>query len=361
MLLLPRRRTDPFFMPPTRTASRSPSPPIAAVYAVAIVIIVGIGDYLTGYEISFSIFYLLAIAMAVWFVGRGFAVLIAILSVAAWYVADFAAGAPFSNRFALFWNGTIALAFYLIAIALLSLAKASQESLEARVRQRTVELTDEMAGRERLEKEILAVSERERRLIGHDLHDSLCQHLTGTALAGQVLGENLAAKSLPEAGGAYRVVELIEEGITLARNLARGLSPFQLEADGLPATLETLAAATSDQFGITCRFVCEIPPAIHDIATATHLYRIAQEAISNAVRHGKARSIAITLGMIGDDIELRIEDDGIGVAEPLPRQDGMGLRIMQHRATMIGGSFHIARMARGTVVTCTFRNPETTT
>ena len=326
--------------------------------AIAIVFIVGIGDYLTGYEISFSIFYLLAISLAVWFVGRGFAVITAVLSVVAWVAGDFAAGAPFSNRFALFWNAAIALAFYLLTIALLSIVKASQESLEARVRQRTAELTGEMVGRERLEKEILSVSERERRLIGHDLHDSLCQHLTGTALAGQVLGEKLAAKSLPEANDAYRVVELTEQGITLARNLARGLSPFQLEADGLQGSLETLATATSDQFGIECHFVCSTPPEIADIAVATHLYRIAQEAISNAVRHGKAKHITITLAMEGDDCTLRIEDDGTGLPGALPSQSGMGLRIMQHRAAMIGGSFRIARTPKGTVATCTFGNPE---
>ena len=342
----------------THPHSRSPSPHGAAVLAIAIVFVVGVGDYLTGYEISFSIFYLLAISLAVWFVGRGFAVVTAVLSVVAWVAGDFAAGAQFASRFVLFWNAAIALAFYLLTVALLSIVKASQESLEARVRQRTAELTEEMGERERLEKEILSVSERERRLIGHDLHDSLCQHLTGTALAGQVLGEKLAAKSLPEANDAYRVVELTEQGITLARNLARGLSPFQLEADGLQGSLETLASAASDQFGIACRFECDTPPDNVDIATATHLYRIAQEAISNAVRHGKAKHITIALGMNGDDFTLRIEDDGTGLPEPRPNHPGMGLRIMQHRATMIGGIFNIARKAVGTSVTCTFGNPE---
>ena len=342
----------------TRPDSRPPSPLVAAVLAIAIVFVVGIGDYLAGFEISFSIFYLLAIALAVWFVGRGFAVVTAILSVAVWFLGDFAAGAPFSNRFVVFWNAAIALVFYLLTIALLSIAKASQESLEARVRQRTLELTKEMASRERLEKEILSVSERERRLIGHDLHDSLCQHLTGTALAGQVLGEKLAAKSLPEANDAYRVVELTEQGITLARNLARGLSPFQLEAAGLQGSLETLASSASEQFGIACRFVNDMAPDIADIATATHLYRIAQEAISNAVRHGKAKHITLTLGMDGDDCVLQIEDDGTGLPELPPNHPGMGLRIMQHRATMIGGTFRIASTATGTVATCTFSNPE---
>jgi len=358
MLLRFSRRSDLRSRVSTTAHPQSPSPPVAAVSAVAIVLIVGTADYFTGYEISFSIFYLLAIALAVWFVGRGFAVATAVLSVGVWFAGDFAAGAPFHNRFVLFWNAAIALAFYLLTIALLSIVKAAQESLEARVRLRTSELTDEMTGRERLEKEILAVSERERRLIGHDLHDSLCQHLTGTALAGQVLGEKLASKSLPEADAAYRVVELIEEGITLARNLARGLSPFQLEADGLPVSLETLAATTSDQFGVACRFASETRPEIRDLAKATHLYRIVQEAISNAVRHGKAKNVTIRLEQDDEEITLRIEDDGMGMQEPQANHPGMGLRIMRHRATMMGGSFRVERMARGTAVACTFKNPD---
>lgn len=123
--------------------------------------------------------------------------------------------------------------FYFIVVWLLSSLRSFHRELEATVRQRTQALTQEMAERQRLEEEILRVSERERRSIGHDLHDSLCQHLTGTALAGQVLGERLAAKSLPEAADAEKVVGLVEEGITLARNLARGLYPVDVEAGGL--------------------------------------------------------------------------------------------------------------------------------
>jgi signal transduction histidine kinase len=335
---------------------RLPSRSFAAAAAIVIVLIVGFADYLTGYEVSLSVFYVLAIALATWFVGRWFAIFTAVLSVAVWFLGDLAAGARFS-RFIFIWNAAIALAFYLLTIGLLSIVKASQETLGERVRFRTLALTDEMAERERLEKEILAITERERRLIGHDLHDSLCQHLTGTALAGQVLGETLASKSLPEAASAYRVVELVEEGITIARNLARGLSPLQLEADGLPVALESLAATTADQFKLHCRFVCDRPEPLEDLATATHLYRIAQEAISNAARHGKAKNITITFAGSDEDATLSIEDDGSGLPEPLPRGQGMGLRIMTHRAAMIGGSFSIRRGARGgTVAACTFKS-----
>jgi len=243
-------------------------------------------------------------------------------------------------------------------VEMLSNLRTSQDRLESKVRERTAALTREMAKREELEKELLAVSERERRLIGHDLHDSLCQHLTGTALAGQVLGEKLAARSLPEADDASRVVELIEDGITLARNLARGLSPLQLESDGLEVALESLAATAADQFKIRCQFVCETVDLLNDLAAATHLYRIAQEAISNAVRHGKAKSVTLTLTGSSDAATLRIEDDGVGLPEFSPRREGMGLRIMAHRAAILGGQFSIhRRLSGGTIAECNFKYP----
>src|SRR5271165_1988590 len=111
-----------------------------------------------------------------------------------------------------------------------------------------------MAERERLERELLEISEREQRRIGHDLHDSLCQHLTGAALAGQVLEEKLAARRLPEAGDASKVVELVEEGISLSRKLAKGLHPIEMEAEGLMQALEELVATSTELFKVSCRF-----------------------------------------------------------------------------------------------------------
>lgn len=322
------------------------------------VVVVGLGDYLAGYEVSFSIFYLAAISVGAWLIGRPFAWLLSALSVICWIGGDFAAGAKFANPFVPMWNATIAFAFYLIMVEMLSNLRTSQDQLEGKVRERTAALTLEMNKREDLEKELLAVSERERRLIGHDLHDSLCQHLTATALAGQVLGEKLAARSLPEADDASRVVELIEDSITLARNLARGLSPLQLESDGLEVALESLAATAADQFKIDCQFVCETADPLDDLAAATHIYRNSQEAISNAVRHGKARSVTLTLTGSSDAATLRIEDDGTGLPAFPPRREGMGLRIMAHRAAILGGQFSIRRRASGgTVAECNFKYP----
>ena len=218
-------------------------------------------------------------------------------------------------------------------------------------------LVREMAERQRLEEEILQISEREQRRIGHDLHDSLCQHLTATALAGQVLGERLAAKSLPEAADAAKVVELVEEGITLARNLARGLYPVQMEAEGLMAAFEDLAANITRGARVRCVFERDAPVLMHDDAAATHLYRIAQEAVRNAIQHGKPKRIGIALSERNGQVTLTVEDDGVGVPDTCERA-GLGIRIMAHRAAMIGGSFAIEPAPTGgTIVTCSFPKP----
>ena len=321
--------------------------------ALLIVAVIGAADYLTGFETSFSIFYLLAIGLAAWFVNRGFAVFISILSVTVSLAGDLVRGAHFSNPFVPAWNAVILLAFYLVVVWLLALLRSTYCNLEGLVRQRTAALTDEMAERERLERELLEISEREQRRIGQDLHDGLCQHLTGATLAGQVLEEKLEALHLPVAADASRVVEIIEEGINLSRRLAKGLYPVEIEADGLMLALEEFADTTGKLFKVACQFHCDLPVLIHDSATAGHLYRIAQEAVGNAIKHGKATGILIRLDASEENTELSIADNGIGLPDPLPEKRGLGLRIMAHRSAMIGGVFQARRAETGgTRVTC---------
>jgi signal transduction histidine kinase len=317
--------------------------------------LIGLVDYLTGFEIMFSVFYLLVVALATWYVGRGFGLLMSVLSIVVWIGGDLAAGAHYSNPIIAVWNGLILLVLYSIVVLLLTALRSLQRDLESRVQERTHALRHEMAERQRLEEEILQISEREQRRIGHDLHDSLCQHLTATALAGQVLGERLASKSLPEAADAGKVVELVEDGITLARNLARGLYPVDMDAEGLMDAFRDLADSMSQGGRIRCVFECDAPVLIHDDAVATHLYRIAQEAVRNAILHGKPSRVSITLAERGGRVTLTVEDDGIGVPEGAEKSGGLGIQIMAHRAAMIGGSFAIEPgPTGGTIVTCSF-------
>ena len=330
----------------------------ALVVLITLLIVIGVGtvDYVTGWELSFSVFYLLAVGLATWFVGTRFAVFISVLSVAVSLGGDLANGGRYSTRLVPFWNASIVLGFYFVVVTLLAKLRSLYAELEARVRQRTMALTEEMAERERAERELLDISEREQQRIGHDLHDSLGQHLTGVALAGQVLKEKLSTRGLSEAADATKLVELMEEGIALSRKLAKGLHPVELEAEGLMQALEELAAISSDLFKISCRFDCDSPVLIRDAATSGHLYRIAQEAISNAVKHGKGKNISIQLEALDDGIAMRVKDDGLGLPDSLPRNAGMGLRIMAHRASMIGAIFSAKRDdTGGTVVSCVLK------
>lgn len=317
--------------------------------------LVGLVDYLTGFEIMFSVFYLLEVGLAAWYVGRGFGLVMSILSVGVWIGGDMAAGARYSNALVPVWNALILMVFYFIVVWLLTSLRSLHNELETRVQQRTQALTREMAERQRLEEEILQVSEREQRRIGHDLHDSLCQHLTATALAGQVLRERLAGKALPEASDAKKVVELVEDGIDLARNLARGLYPVEMDAEGLMAAFQELAANITKATKVRCVFECDAPVLIHNDAVAAHLYRIAQEAVRNAIAHGKPKRVGLNLSERNGMVKLTVEDDGVGLPEGTQDNSGLGIRIMAHRAVMVGGTFTIEPAPTGgTIVTCSF-------
>ena len=334
------------------------SKPFLMALCLGIVAAVGFVDYLTGYETFCFIFYLLAVFLAVWFVGSFSGGLISALSVVAWISSNIAAGERYSSYFVPVWNAMIMFVFYLVVVALLARLRTMHKELEERVRQRTVLLTKEIQERTRLQKELLETSERVQRRIGYDLYDGLCQHLTGTALVGQALGQKLADQSLPEAAEADRLVELIQEAIELTRTLARSLHPIEIQAGRLADNFQELAASASDQFKVSCQFECHQAaplPDANDVDVATHLYRIAQEAITNAVRHGKARHIDISLDSADNGIVLTIIDDGIGLPENARDGDGLGLRIMAYRASMIGATFNIERLSSltGTRVTCT--------
>jgi signal transduction histidine kinase len=332
------------------------SRPLLVFLTLLIVVGIGVVDYVTGWELSFSVFYLLAVGLATWFVGTRFAIFVSILSVAVSFGGDFATGGRYSFRVVPWWNASIVLTSYFVVVALLSKLRNLYADLETRVQHRTMALTEEMAERERVERELLEISEREQRRIGHDLHDSLGQHLTGAALAAQVLGEKLGTRGIPEAADANKVVQLVEQGIALSRKLAKGLHPIEMEADGLMQALDELASINSELFKISCRFDCDSPVLIRDTVSSGHLYRIAQEAVSNAVKHGKAKDISIQLETLDDGIALRVKDDGIGLPDPLPANAGMGLRIMAHRAGMIGGEFSAKRNgSAGTIVSCVVR------
>jgi signal transduction histidine kinase len=306
-------------------------------------------DYLTGYEQSLLLFYLVPVALATWFGGLYFGLACSVISVAAWIASDLFAGIPTVGA----WNLGMALAAYVVFAVLLSKLRTVLGDLENRVRERTKALRREIAERERLDREIAEVADRERRRLGQDLHDSLCQHLTGTALTAQTLREKLAIRSAPEIGEADKVVRYLEEGIDLSRNLARGFFSPELEAEGLMFALQSLAENTSERFQIACEFESEGLVRVPDSAAATQLYRIAQEAVMNAIKHAGARRVDIRLEESAANLTLSISDDGVGLPEKLTDQEGLGMRLMSHGAALIGAKFYAGRNPDGgTIVSC---------
>jgi signal transduction histidine kinase len=219
----------------------------------------------------------------------------------------------------------------------------------------------DISSRKLMEKQIAEVSDREQRRIGQDLHDSLCQHLVSVAFAAELLRDRLAQQGLAEAAQVENISEMVNEGISQARHLARGLYPVRLEVDGLSSALEELAAQVQARHNVACHFSCDEPVLIYDEVAGNNLYRIAQEAVNNSIKHGRGRNISIGLGAVEDELTLTIKDDGRGFPDAPASPQGMGLHIMNYRARMIGASLDIRRgVGGGTIVICSFHNEHVT-
>jgi PAS domain S-box-containing protein len=217
-------------------------------------------------------------------------------------------------------------------------------------------IAEDITERKRLEKDVLEISDRERARLGQDMHDDLCQQLISIAFASNMLTQKLRKESIPEAAASDEIACLLDGAITRARALARALFPVTLETEGLVVALQDLTATVGGRFQIECRLDCEEPVVVEDLAAATHLYRIAQEAITNAIRHAKASRIIVRLESADREIRLRVADDGIGIQDQKNGKRGMGLQTMYSRASLIGGSLQIERKeSGGTEVVCRMR------
>jgi signal transduction histidine kinase len=204
----------------------------------------------------------------------------------------------------------------------------------------------------RLERQILEISDREQARIGQDIHDGLCQQLIGLAFNAKSLDQSLNSQSRPEAASAHKICFLLDEAITEARRVCRGLYPVRLKTEGLVSALEELAHSVGERFSLPCD--CEVVNRrlLCDITTGTHLYRIAQEAVNNAVKHSGARRIRMRLSASEGGLELLVQDDGGGIRANTNPAGGMGMHIMDYRARTIGGSLEIQTNGGGTTVLC---------
>jgi signal transduction histidine kinase len=202
-------------------------------------------------------------------------------------------------------------------------------------------------------KMILEISTREQRRIGHDLHDGVCQQLAGIAFMTSALADELEEQKVPQAAQADRISTMINEVIDHTRSVARGLFPIWLEENGLASALEELATNASEIFKINCRFLNERGPANVENSVALHLYYIALEAVANAAKHGRAQNIVIRLEPAAERYCLSIQDDGTGFSVGSPATTGMGLRIMNYRARVVGAVLQLESLpGSGTRVAC---------
>jgi PAS domain S-box-containing protein len=209
--------------------------------------------------------------------------------------------------------------------------------------------------RKRLEREILEISSREQRRIGHDLHDGVCQQLAAIAYRMDILAEQLQEKGVAESSEAERVGGLVNEAINQTRGVARGLFPISLEENGLVSALEELAVNTSNLFKVRCQFSAAGPLPKVENGVALHLYYIAQEAVLNAAKHGRADNISISLTRANDRFILAIRDDGSGFELSDHGFKGMGIRIMRYRARVLGATLDLkSQPGQGTQISCVF-------
>ncbi|MCA1659158.1 MAG: PAS domain S-box protein, partial [Verrucomicrobiaceae bacterium] len=229
----------------------------------------------------------------------------------------------------------------------------SKDEMEQRVLERTRdliamnnELERTMSQRQQLEKELLEISEREKRRIGEDLHDMVCQELTATALFLKTTAKKLAIEAPPASQTLDEAAQIVNRNVGLTRDLARGLQPAELSGAGLKPALKALAEQACENTNIKCHFKAARGVRVTDEDIALHIYRVAQEAVKNAVKHAEAENILITLDRDKEHVCITIEDDGKGFTASR-RSKGLGLHIMRYRANALGGELKIERRKHG--------------
>jgi PAS domain S-box-containing protein len=220
-------------------------------------------------------------------------------------------------------------------------------------------VAEDVTIRRQLEKQVLEISDREQARLGRDLHDGLCQLLVGIGFKANALKMDLEKSSTTEAVAAERIGQRITEAIKMARNLSHGLCLANSVSENLCSALTQLAQNTTADYGVLCETDCSVGDRFTAPDVATHIFRIAQEAVHNAVKHAKPTRISIRLAAENGNAVLSVADDGCGIALPAAtKRSGLGLEIMKHRASVICGSLEVRTLpaadGRGTVVTCIF-------
>jgi signal transduction histidine kinase len=313
------------------------------IEVLALGFVVGSIDYITGYVTIYPV-YSIPILVMVWFGDLKLAAVISILCTVSWWYADRASGHYYPSEWLRLWEAIMRLMFFSLVMVGGWTFRKQRDNIRTRL-----ELLERA---QQLEQEIISISERERERIGRDLHDEVCQYLAAIGFTASMLKQELENQSNSLAKSAGDIASLLQDAAR--RDLARGLSPVDRDEGGLESALEELASTTSRLAGISCSVICPETVPVTDNIRAIHLFRIAQEALSNALKHGHAKSVVIALEASDGTFSLRVSDDGVGF-NPVPgERKGMGLSIMRYRARMLSGKIEIQPNSPvGTVVVCT--------
>lgn len=328
-------------------------PRSVVMFAILLILIIGLIDLWIEPQLSSTFFYLLPVLLVSRHAGRWASVGCAALATLMSLIANLATSNHDAYPFIPYSDAALRFGVLLVVVRLVRSLRSLNDTLDRRVRDRTARLEAEVKERLKLENRIIEARESEQARIGQDLHDGLCQHLVATAFSAGLLQRKLEDDRSPEASAASEIAGMIDDSITQARDLAKGLYPVPLEEEGLETALRDLAAKTAKRTGISCHVEASGPPSKLEKEKAVHLYRICQEALNNTVKHSGAGKVTIGFRTDGDDFELTVEDDGCGLDAAQRSNGGMGLHIMAYRARAIGAAVEVVRgKAGGTLVRC---------
>jgi signal transduction histidine kinase len=318
---------------------------LLAVILVVLCAFIGWLDHQLGTEWSAFLLYALPITLSVWWGGRRLGLVLAGMCFLLCFITNYD-NHPFSGQPAYLLAMVSRLLVFIIAALAASAVKDRHDADAARI-----EALEEMR---QLEQEIISISEYEQQRIGQDLHDGVCQQLAAISCAARALAEDLESRGVPETRDAAAIEMSIQAAVIEARSLARGIFPVHVDRTGLSTALTELAETTSRMTGIAIDVAEWSEVHVDDPDVAMHLYRIAQEAVNNAVKHSGASEINITVRAMGDQLELRIEDNGKGLPQrKQDRAEGLGLRTMRYRAQALGTGIEFdSRPEGGTSVSC---------
>ncbi|HEY4283385.1 MAG TPA: ATP-binding protein [Chthoniobacterales bacterium] len=314
---------------------------------IAALLLIGVLDAFSGYQIRLLPFYTVPIFAVAWFCGKRSGIFVGLLAGLVSLTADWLDHDPDLQGWFEGWEILRHLASCLVIALVGSALRAKRDIATGRIAL--------LEHSHRLEGEIVRISDAEQRRIGQDLHDGLCQCLAALACSAASLREDLEQRRLPtEAAAAGELAELLRDTVVQTRDLAHRLVPAHVARMGLPLALESLALSVTRLHGINCTFASRGATKEYDHGTAKYLYRIAQEAINNATKHGKAQNISVMLDRENGLTTLKVQDDGVGFPTETTNGSGHGLQIMRYRARLNGGELRIERPeSGGTLISCT--------